>query len=74
MIYYSDGFTIYSNPSKFGGGYTIIDENNILIKREVIKRSWFSNNDGEFLGLLEACRLAEENDTIIVDSLLSTIN
>lgn len=69
MKYYCDGFMIKSNPSPYGGGYTIVDENNVLIKREVVKQSGFTCNEAELLGILETLRLAEYNDKISTDSM-----
>ena len=59
MKYYTDGFQIGGNPSRIGGGYTIVDETNTLIERKVIKRFGFTNNEAEILGIAEALRLAK---------------
>ena len=68
MKYYVDGFTLGNNPSSKGGGYTIVDETKKLIKRETIFKNYFTNNDGEVLGLLDCLRLAENGDIIVTDS------
>ncbi len=68
MKYYSDGFTLDSNPSPLGGGYSVVDENSNLIKLENINKVNFTNNEGELRGCLEALRIAEEGDTVSIDS------
>lgn len=67
MKYYVDGFTIGGNPG-LAGGFTIVDENNKLIKRETRKKSGFTNNEGEILGVAYAAILACYGDTIVTDS------
>lgn len=69
MKYYTDGFCRRSNPSPFGGGYTIVDENNNLIKREEVEKVGFTNNEAELLGVLEACKICEEGDLVSTDSM-----
>jgi ribonuclease HI len=68
MIYYSDGFTLIGNPSPLGGGYTIVDESNDLIKTETVYKKGLANNEAELLGVLEALKLCSRQDTIITDS------
>ena len=68
MKWYIDGFTIGGNPSSVGGGFTVLDENNKLIKQEQIFKEKFTCNEGELLGMLYATKIASENDTIITDS------
>lgn len=69
MKYYTDCFVIGTNPSQIGGGYTIMDENNNLIKQETVEKVGFTNNEGELLGILNALRLAESGDVISTDSM-----
>lgn len=69
MKYYTDGFMTGSNPSPIGGGYTIVDENNVLVHREVILQSGFTNNEAETRGIIHALRIANNNDTISTDSM-----
>ena len=59
MKYYSDGFTNGSNPSKTGGGYSIVDENNTLLVLEKIEKKGFTNNEAELLGLFLALTIAD---------------
>lgn len=66
--YYTDGYMIGGNPSKIGGGYTIVDENNNLIERKEIIQVNFTNNEAEILGILNAMKLAEYEDTVSTDS------
>jgi ribonuclease HI len=68
MIIYSDGFTLISNPSPIGGGYTIVDEFDNLIKTETIYKKGMTNNEAELLGVLEALRLCSHQDTVVTDS------
>lgn len=68
--YYSDGFLRgKKNPSPIGGGYTVVDENKNLIKREEFERAGFTNNEGEILGILEAAKIADIGDCISTDSM-----
>lgn len=69
MKYYTDGFVRGSNPSKYGGGFTIVDENNNLIRREEIEQVGFTNNEGEMLGIIYACTIALLRDVISTDSM-----
>ena len=68
MKLYSDGYCLESNPNKIGGGYTIVDENEVLIETKCFLRH-MTNNEAELLGCLRALELAENEDTIIVDSM-----
>lgn len=68
MKYYSDGFTNGSNPSKTGGGYSIVDENNTLLVLEKIEKKGFTNNEAELLGLFHALTIADRGSTISTDS------
>ena len=71
MKYYTDGFTIQSNPSIIGGGFTVVDELGKLIKREEILKEWFTNNEGELLGVLYV--LENFNNCIISTDSMNTI-
>lgn len=62
-----DGWTIKSNPSPFGGGFTVTDASGGLIHREEVRRR-FTNNEGELLGINYAARLATERLHISTDS------
>lgn len=67
MIYYVDGFTIGRNPSRQGGGFTVVDENGELIHRQEYRR-YFTNNEGELRGVQYACEDAEEGSIVATDS------
>lgn len=68
MEYHADCFVYGGNPSDTGGGFTITDSlGNLLIQEEVLKLG-FTNNEGELLGVLHACMLANHGDTIVTDS------
>lgn len=69
MKYYIDGFTKLKNPSPIGGGYSIFDENNTLIKVENIDKVGMTNNEAELLGLLNCLKEVKMNDTISTDSM-----
>lgn len=69
MKYYTDGYTIQSNPSGIGGGYTIVDENNNLIKTVNIERGMFTNNEGELLGIVSCAEMCEVGSVISTDSM-----
>ena len=70
MKYFTDGFTKLKNPSPIGGGYTVLDENNTLLKVENIKKTGLTNNEAELLGvyycLKEFCKIG---DVISTDSM-----
>jgi hypothetical protein len=68
MIYYVDGFTIGSNPSPDGGGFTVTDEQGEVIEQQFFKKKDFTNNEGELLGLDYACMVCNSGDTIRSDS------
>lgn len=69
MKYYIDGFTIRKNPSPTGGGYTIFNENNVLIKTENIKKVGMTNNEAELLGLFNCLKVSSAHDEISTDSM-----
>lgn len=69
MKYYTDGFMIGKNPSTLGGGYTIVDEDNNLIRREVIERIGYTNNEAELKGVLETLKICKEEDQVSTDSM-----
>lgn len=78
MKIYSDGYTIGSNPSPIGGGYTVVDEFNRLLftqKEEVTKYDKngkareYTNNEGELKACLKALCFAQEGDVVVVDSI-----
>lgn len=68
MKYYIDGFVNGKNPSPFGGGYSIVDENGELVEIEYIEKSGFTNNEAEVLGLYNALGYATSGDIISTDS------
>lgn len=74
-----DGFTLNGNPSKIGGGFTIIalhtDGTEKMVLTHTIRRNPvlfadrpFTNNEGELLGAHYAALLAPEGMKIITDS------
>lgn len=70
MKYYTDGWMKGSkNPSPYGGGYTIVDENRNLIRYIDIEQVGFTNNEAEILGILEALKICSHGDTVSTDSM-----
>lgn len=69
MKYYTDGFMMKSNPSPYGGGYTITDETGAVLHQEVIRKAGLTNNEAETMGILHALRIAETGDTVSTDSM-----
>lgn len=67
MIYFVDGFTFQKNPSPIGGGFTVLDQAGNLIERCEVRR-YFTNNEGELLGIAYAVSKAEPGDEIRTDS------
>jgi ribonuclease HI len=68
MKYYTDGYTIQSNPSQIGGGYTIVDDNNELVLTKSIDKIGMTNNEAELLGMYECLLNCPEIETISTDS------
>lgn len=68
MIYHVDGWMIGKNPSPHGGGFTVVNEQNELVKRHTIYKRGFTNNDGEIFAIAYAAYIAAPGDTIITDS------
>ncbi len=68
MKIYSDGYCIGSNPSKTGGGYTVVDEDDKLLHHEQIEKEGLTNNETELLGCVEAMKRVEEGGIVSVDS------
>src|SRR5437899_3055116 len=66
MHYYVDGITIGSNSSKVGGGFTVLDEKGNLTERPEIK-GYFTNNEGELLGISYAVAKAAPGDTVFTE-------
>lgn len=70
MKYYTDGWLKGSkNPSPYGGGWTVVDEDNNLIRFVNIEQENFTNNEAEIKGILEALRLCDLGDEISTDSM-----
>lgn len=69
MKYYCDGYTLDSNPSKIGGGYSIVDESGKLIDHKVINKEGFTNNEAELEGILATLELTSDSDAISTDSM-----
>ena len=70
MKYFTDGFTLEKNPSPRGGGYTIFNEKNELLKTQNIDKSGMTNNEAEILGVFECLKLyCKEGDIISTDSM-----
>jgi ribonuclease HI len=71
MKYYCDGYTLDWNPSKTGGGYSIVDEHGSLLEHKVINKEGFTNNEAEILGILGTLEMCEEGDQVSTDSMCS---
>lgn len=67
MKWFVDGFTYRSNPSEIGGGFTIFDDTKLVLRKEILKPH-FTSNEAELLGVLECAKLASKNDEINTDS------
>jgi len=68
MIYYSDGYCIRSNPSPFGGGFTVTNSHGDVVEEGEVQKKGFTNNEAELLGAAKAIEIALEGDTVIIDS------
>lgn len=70
MKYYTDGWMMGSkNPSPYGGGFTITDEKGVLLEESTVKKTGFTNNEAEILGIQAALQYAEKGDTVSTDSM-----
>lgn len=76
---HSDGYTIRGNPSKIGGGFTIVGlhadgREELLLTHKILRNPIlfgnqpFTNNEGELLGVLFAAVMAPVGMKIITDS------
>lgn len=68
IIIYTDGFTFGPNPSSKGGGFTLTDEYGNQILRRTINKEYFTCNEAELLGVLEALEIAEDKSIVFTDS------
>ena len=68
MKYFSDGFLSSMYPNNKGGGYTVVDLSNNLIIRFDISKPGITNNEVELLGCHYALGIAQDGDTVSVDS------
>lgn len=71
MIYYVDGFMVGYKGGKSPcsrGGFTVVDENGILIRRHERDFPNFTNNHAEILAIAFGSFVALPGDTIISDS------
>lgn len=65
--YYSDGFLGSKNPSN-KGGYTIVNQENVLVLQEKIFKQHLTVNEVELLGVYNALKIADNDDVISTDS------
>ncbi len=74
--YYTDGWMMGTNPSPYGGGFTVMDSEGKLIIREEIHENGFTNNEAEIRGIKYALEYAVSGDTVSTDSMccLSWVN
>lgn len=72
MKLYTDGFLIGQNPSTIGGGYTVVDSTGIIVSQQTFKKSGFTNNDAELLGVLMAAAIGEPGGVISTDAMVIT--
>lgn len=69
MKYYVDGWIKGSNPSLYGGGWTIINSEGDLIRFKDIKQENFTNNEAEVRGIIDALEMCEMFDEVSTDSM-----
>lgn len=67
MTFDVDGWMNGRNPSN-GGGFTIVNEHNELVKRVPVKKTGWTNNDAELWAVAGAVSLAQPGDIIRSDS------
>lgn len=71
MIYHTDGYMMGKNPSYIGGGYTICDQEQRVVKTEAVYTNGrrYTNNEAELTGVYVCARdFCNIGDTIITDS------
>ena len=67
MVFDVDGYMWGKNPAP-GGGFTIVNEHNELVKRIPVKKAKWTNNDAELWAVAGAVQIAQTGDTIRSDS------
>ena len=65
--FHVDGYTVGSNPSEFGGGFTVF-KNGVLLNTNPVHKYAFTNNEAELLAMHSACLQADKGDRIVTDS------
>lgn len=68
-IYFSDGYTILRNPSLYGGGFVICNQEGKILIHERIQKQGFTNNEAELLGVYEVLKFCAPFSKIITDSM-----
>lgn len=66
-IYYSDAYTIHTNPSEIGGGY-VVTKGDEIIEEKVIHKRGMTNNEMELIGVGVAVNKAENGSIVYTDS------
>jgi len=66
--YYTDGYTLLSNPSPAGGGFSIVNEYGELINHTQTFKKDFTNNEAEVTAIVHALEICKPNDIISSDS------
>ena len=64
---YSDGYTIFKNPSN-QGGFVITNNRGTPIFEGYFEKPNITNNEMELRGLAKACELAKKDTKVITDS------
>lgn len=76
---HTDGYTIRGNPSKIGGGFTIVGlhadgREELILTHRILRNPVlfadrpFTNNEGELLGVVFAAVMAPKGMKIVTDS------
>lgn len=72
--YHFDGYTINTNPSKIGGGFTVKGTDGFLFTHRILRNPVlyrdqpFTNNEGELLGAVFAASMAPVGALLVTDS------
>lgn len=66
MEIHCDGFTFEGNPSKIGGGWSVLGDG--IKVRVSVEKEGMTNNEVELRGLLRAAMEAQHGDTLVSDS------
>lgn len=67
--YYSDGYTTLRNPSNYGGGFVVCNQEGKVLIHKKIQKQGFTNNEAELLGVYEVLKFCSPFSKVYTDSM-----